>query len=214
MLHLHECDRFKAQGLVCPFRRFREDDEGLEREEDAKKDPELPDPDDDDHFQYPFVIKRKQQQAELDNLRQLPVIAHGDPAMRKALERMAAIKKDGGLPSLPNIPIPNFPLQGVGHQEIISVLAAIAIMNALRGMRSMSSGTSFPAVQGSERHAARGLSKVLNRQSGVGRTKGRGGLHVNAAADLQKLLGFRRKLGPGAGGPVAGFDSFSETGFN
>lgn len=196
----HDCDRFRSRGIDCPFRRFKEDDE------------EEPD----EEQQIPFVMK-KQQEQELDNLRQFPIIAHGDPAMRKALERMAAIKRDGGLPSIPPFrnPVPAFPLQGRGHPEIISAITAIAIMKALRSMRATGSNPGLQPVMTSERRVAKGLSRVLGRQSGgLARTGGRGGLHVNAAAELQNLLGFRRKLGPSGNALSAGVDSFSETGFN
>lgn len=205
-LQFHECDRFRAKLIECPFRKFKED---------------TLDEEDDDEFDHEFDIRAmfpaKRKDEELRNLRQMPVIAHGDPVMKQALERLAAIKQDGGLTSIPNIPVTDFPLQGRGHPEIIAVLSAIAIMSALRGMRSLKSSPSLQAVRLSETRVAQGLSKALGRQSqgqskSGGRVFGRGGIHVNAAADLQRLLGFNRKVGPA--GPVPGVDVFSETGFN
>lgn len=196
----HDCDRFRVAGLACPFKGM----EDHEDEEDAEE----------DESAFELALPgRKAKERELDNLRQFPVIAHGDPAMKKALERMAAIKNTGGFPSLPNMsPVPEFPLQGRGHREIMAVLSAAAIMQGLRMLRSTGSGVNSRAVQMSERRAAGGLSKVLGR-SGSARTGGRGGLHVNAAADLQNLIGFKRKLRDTGSGLTAGFDSFSETGF-
>lgn len=193
----HECDRFMVSGFrECPFRR-----------RDEHEDDEDDDFDDAMEFRLAFPVKRNADQVEG---RSPLTIAHLQPKMREALERMAAIKDVGGLPSIPRFDptIPEFPFGGRGHQEAAAILAALAAMQGLRLLRQTGSRPSLQAVQHSEKRAARGLSKVL----GTSRTRGRGGLHVNEAANLRRLLFGRRKLLNGTS-LIAGFDSFSETGF-
>ncbi len=208
-LQFHECDRFRARGMSCPFEEMDEDDD-----DDEEQDKLFP----------PLAIPaRKRRDGDLaNNLSQFPVVAHGDPQMKEALERMAAIQNEGGLQSIPNL-IPSLPFQGRGHPEIISILAAIAIMSTLKALRSTGLGKGFQAVKVSETRVARGLSKL----GGIGGSAVRpgppagGGLHMRAPTfrgplpspkvskgqdnELRRLLGFR--------GPLAGFDEFSETGF-
>ncbi len=205
-LHLHDCDRFRAKDMLCPFQDLEEDDDDPDTESED----------------LPLAIPaRKQREMMVDNLSQFPVIAHGDPRMKKALERMAAIQHGGGLPSIPR-EVPNLPFQGRGHPELISILAAIAIMSALKGMRSITSSPSFQAVRVSESRVAKGLTR-LGQSGRPGSRGGFGGIHTQAPRfrgahglrkvsqeqdnQLKRLLGF--SLGP----PGAGFDEFSETGF-
>lgn len=198
MSNLHSCARFWALALECPFRRFRD------HEED--------DPPDEEFEQF-VVGERKAKDAdqELRNVTQL--IPHGDPVVRKLLERMAAIKDFGGLPSIPDS-IPALPFGGRGHPEIIAVLTAIAIMSLLKGMRSLGPNPSLRAVTHAETQSGKGLKGVSKTLSA--RTQGRGGFQVNAAADLRRLLFGRRKQRRKKDGGAAltgGFDEFSETGF-
>lgn len=171
----HECDRFKVRlGLPCPFRKSRED---LDEEEDE---------DERDAFDIPLALPgRAAKERSLSNITTLAV---APKELREALERMAAFKQLGGAPS-----IPSFPFQGRGHPEIISVLTAIALMTAFRALRSKGFGMGSNAVRIGERHVAQGLSKVVKPQ-GSARVAGRGGFHVNAAADLRRLLFGRRRL--------------------
>ena len=149
---------------------------------------------------FPLAIPaRKQKEQELDNLSRFPVIAHGDPVMKRALERMAAMKNVGGLPSIPDLGrIGQPPFGGRGLPQITAVLSAIVIMQILRGMRSTGPGTSSRVVGRAETRSARELSKV-SKVGGFGRnpgrTMGRGGIHVNAAADLRRVL-FLSASGP------------------
>lgn len=210
MLHGHDCDRFRAVGLQCPFRKFREDEDQPDDEEEEKKrsrDQELPEEKGTD---IPFMFPARRSRIDLPKIRQL-VVAHGDPEMAEALERMAAFKNTGGLPSIPNFPRMKSPLSEQSMAAIMAALTGIGVMQALRLMRQTGSNPNFQAVQASERHAAKGLSKVSNaRGLGSARTSGRGGIHVNAAADLKRLLRPRSL----SSGLSAGVDTFSETGFN
>lgn len=224
-LEHHDCDRFRAQGLMCPFEELREDD----------------DFEDDKSHRIPIAFPARRAADELgDNLLRFPTIAHGEPEMRKALERMAAIQQEGGLrsipraiPTLPDLPpvvAPGrgrgapFPSPVLGGRGIISILAAIAIMSTLRSMRSPTFNPTSQAVQTSERHVARGLTR-LGQTGRIGTPGGFGGLHTQAATFRPGQLGLRPKvtikgnnelrklLGFGLKGPSAGFDEFSETGF-
>jgi len=190
--------------MLCPFEDMEEDDED----------------DQPDERRIPIAIPmRRAQEGQLDNLSQFPVIAHGDPAMRKALEKMAAIQREGGLKSIPRA-VPSLPFGGRGHPELISILAAIAVMTGLKALRSTGFGASLRAVRLSETRAAKGLTRL----SGIGGqpTGGRGGgLHVQAPTFRRPLRApkvsrqrnneMKRLLGFGPKGP--GFDQFSETGF-
>ncbi len=186
---LHDCDRFKAVGLRCPFRRFEEEEDESQEEEKGS---------------FPkFMVPARKEREVADNISRLPLVVHGQPQMKKALERLAAIQSGGGLSSIPQIGVPNFPLQGRGHPEIISALAAIALMKFFGAVRSKGFGMSGRVVQAGERRVAQGLSKVIGKVSGAGRTRGRGGFHVDAAADLKRLLGVPSLGGviPPGGGP-------------
>lgn len=194
-MHMHECDRFRAEGFSeCPFRRSKGHEDEDEEEERRRIPLALPG-------------RRTVEGDALDNLSQFPVIAHGDPAMRKALERMAAFQNLRGLPSLPDITVPEFPFGGRGLHETAAIFAAVVIMQSLRALRATGPSPPFQAVRVSERHAARGLAQV----GAPGTRGGFGGMHVNAASKLRRLMG-RRRLRE-LGGPIAGFDAFSETGF-
>lgn len=202
----HECDRFAAEGMPCPFRLSPEDDdntpEPLDRE-DRNKFPQF----------IPFPLRkfpREIDQEQLERLKRLEQVrtrAISEEEMRKQLERLNSIQQRGGMRSIPRIP--DFPLQGRGHLATTSVLSAIALMTIFRMLRSGGFGTGLQAVRVGERHVAQGLSKVAR----PARSMGRGGLHVNAAADLRRLLFGRRKQRERFGS-AGNFDAFSETGFN
>lgn len=200
-LENHECDRFRVVGLECPFRRLLDDEEDEQEEEERQR--------------IPLALPgRRRREAEDAEGNPLLIFPHADPQIRKALERMAALMRDGGLRSIPR-EVPSFPLSGRGHTEIIATLAAIAIMRALGGLRSTGSSVPVQPVRISEQRAARGLNQlqgISKSAPGAGRTMGRGGFHVNAAANMRRLFGLspRRLLGLTSS---AGFDSFSETGF-
>lgn len=189
----HECDRFLAVGLPCPFRRFVEDDDQEPDEEDEG-----------DELQIPFMMPARR--AKEKELARVTTLAVAPKELREALERMAAFKNLGGLPSLPD-----FPLQGRGHPAIISALAAIALTVVFRTLRRAGLGQGSQLVRVGERRVAQGLSKVARPP----RSQGRGGIHHNAAADMRRLLGFgpRRRRRDSTSTAVEGFDSFSETGF-
>lgn len=195
----HECDRFIAEGLECPFRRFREDADPEEEEKEAEQQKAFEFPD-----SIPFMVpERRRTSGDVEkNLGAISDLAVAPRELREALERMAAFKQIGELSS-----IPDFPFSGRGHPAIMSVLAAITIMTVLRSLRSAGFGTGFQGVRTSERHAAKGLAQV-GRPVGPGRTMGRGGFQVNAAADLRRLLFGRKKIdeqggvsAPPGGGP-------------
>ncbi len=201
----HACGNFRQFGMECPF---GEIEEHQDEEEDER-------------FKLPFAVPaRRANDRMAENLSQFPVVAHGQPDMAEKLKRIAAIQREGGLQS-----IPNFPFGGRGHPELISILAAIAIMTGLRALQASGFGTGSQGVRASEMRAGRGLSG-LSGTSGVAQgsrtgLRGRGGLHVQAETfrrpfrapkvgderdeALRRLLGFR--------GPRGGFDEFSETGF-
>lgn len=169
-------------------------------------------------MRIPFIMKKEDERnkpLDLDGVRNRFLQIVPDPRnVTKEQERIAAFKNFGGLPSIPN-DIPSLPFGGAGHREAAAVLSAIAIMQLLRGMRSAGSNPMSRAVAQAETLSARALRPLsAPMQRGVGRTTGRGGLHVNAARDLRNLLfgRSRKQRRPGAG-LSAGFDAFSETGF-
>jgi len=216
MKHLlfHDCSRFMIRKMTCPFRGLEEDPE--EEDKQPVREREQPEQAEEERegVRIPIALpgrnrrKRHERSSErpLENPLELPLLAVAKGEVREALERMRQLQFDGGLPSLPNIQDLAFPSLGQGHQQIIAVLTAIAIAAALKSSRGFQLGNTFQGVQLSERRVSKGLSKL----SDTSQLRGRGGFHRNAAADLRELLGFRRRK---LGGPVGGFDSFSETGF-
>ena len=222
-LHMHDCDRFRASGLACPYLGLKR----KSRKKDREREKESEDRELEESLKIPFIIKRDaRQQAENDllgeDLMKLPVIAHGDPAMKKALERMMQMQSKGGLPSIPRL-IPELPSFEQGPRGLIAILAAIATMAALERMRSTGSNPGFQPVRAAETQSAQGLSR-LSQSGRPGSRGGFGGIHTRAAKfrtplrtapkirsrdnDLRKLLGFRSK-----GSGLPGIDEFSETGF-
>lgn len=223
-LHFHDCDRFRASGLACPYRELKKTKK-KDREEDPEREEQVEDRSLVDALRIPLPGKREKdlrQNSFLlgEDLMKLPVIAHGDPEMQKALERMLRIQDVGGLPSIPNFGtgLPSF---DQGPQGIMAILAAIATMAALNRLRSTGSNPSFQAVRASETQSARGLSRLS--QSGLAGSRGGfGGIHTRAAKfriplrtapkrnqELRRLLGFKGSKGSG----LPGIDTFSETGF-
>ncbi len=202
----HECDRFRAVGLECPFRRFREDDDDEEEPEER------------DAHEIPLALPgRAARERELNNITTLAV---APKELREALERMAAFQRMGELQSIPNFTrqpairglpkIPDFPLSGRGHPEIISILAAIAISRGLAMLRARGFPTNSLGVRLSERLAAKGLRKVseISKRGSVRQTgRGRGGFNVNAARELRGLLfgfGQRKRRRGGLADPGVG----------
>ncbi len=202
-LRNHECARFWALGLNCPFRKL----DDLEDES----------PPDEEFFRDVGVGHRKSMEQRGDQLKNNLLVLHAQPEMRKILERMAAIQFEGGLPSIPKAgELMGSPSGGLGRPELVPALAAIAIGVGLGMRRSSGSRPSMPAVRASERGAA----KLLSGPLGTSRLRGRGGFHVNAAAAIQAIQGGRgigvfpkRRLKDRFGFGLPGFDSFSETGF-
>lgn len=194
----HECDRFGLQGIPCPFRKFKEDEDEDPEEQKGR-------------IPFELAIPARRAKDFRDQLRPVVPLAVAPKELREALERMAAFQQEGDMLS-----IPDFPLSGRGHPEIIATLTAIALMTAFRQLRGSGSGTASSVVRAGERRVAQGLAKVakpLGFSPGQGRTMGRGGIHVNAAADLRRLIFGRRRL-KRPGGVALGFgQEFNETGF-
>lgn len=206
-LHNHECARFRQFGMSCPFEELKEDDE------------------EDEEHRIPIAIPARRSQSQMaDNLVQFPIIAHGDPVMRKALERMAAIQHEGGLQSIPrSVPAMGLPSSGSVAQPLIAILTAVAIMEGLRRSRSLKSGASLKAVRASEVRAAKGLTQLSPTGRGSPRGQaagGGGGFHMKAPTFRKPLTAPKLRSGDrqlrrllGLPNRVAGFDEFSETGF-
>lgn len=203
--HGHECDRFRLQGMECPFVRARED----------------ADTDDDDRRsfpRFPLAVPARREQEGRSPL----IFPHQQPEFVKRLEQVAAIQTQGGLQSIPaigrmlgEVPVDRLALSGRGHEATLAGLAAIVIMLTSRALRSSGFGTGLQAVRISEQRAAKGLSKVVQQSrfgGGPARSQGRGGFLMPADKFRAVVRPPRIKRRPG-GGLVAGFDSFSETGF-
>lgn len=170
----HDCDRFRLRNQVCPFAKFKEDDDP----EESFDEPGLK-----------FVVPARRKKDELrppDAVTPLVFPARNERFHRE-FERLAAFKRLGELPSIPSM---GFPSPGSTPQAILSLLAAIAIMQSLRALRSGGFGTSVRGVGLSETRAAsllKGVGKVS--QAGGRSTGGRGGFHMPAPT-------FRRLLRP------------------
>lgn len=193
MLHLqdfgHECDRFRVFGLRCPFGGLKEDeeDEDEEEEEEGQKAERVP---------LMLPARRRSDADAQRELRNVTDIAVAPKELREALERLAAIKQRGAMRSIPELPF-----GGRGHPETFAALAAIALMTVFRALRKSGFGAGLRAVRIGEKHVSKGFSRVVRPQAsaGPGRTMGRGGLHVNAAADLRNLLFGRKQRRRGGG---------------
>ncbi len=204
----HECDRFRARGMVCPFSRFEEDEED---------DPDEDEESDAAERRIPLALPgRRERDADIEQ-RQAPLMfPHADPEFRKRLEQMAAFKNLGDFPFLPRLPqmtpdVPGrFRLTGRGHEAVMAGLAAIVIMQTIRALRSSGFGLTPRLVGISEKRAGSQLKGVTRLSPGEGRPLGggRGGFHMRA--DKFRRLMRPPRLGSGL---VSGFDSFSETGF-
>ncbi len=208
----HMCRVWWKKGLDCPFARLHEDDD-----ED--------DPDSDD---IPIAIPaRKQREGRLDNLSQLNAIFQniGEPEhLQRGLREAAFTQERGGAPFLPKIgkildelPVERLRFTGRGHEGIMAALAAIVIFQLSKQLAS--SGFLRTSLMGSRLNARAATQfSQLTQPTGRGsaRTQGRGGFHVNAADQLRRMLGGKRKLRGGRSdkGAGSGSDTFSETGFN
>lgn len=229
MEHLlfHECERFTLRGIECPFRDLTKEEKKRQREREKEERPE--EAEERDEIPVAIPARREQdkrhkmtrEQQFADMLKRMPVIAHGDPKMKEALERMLRTQEEGGLPSIPREAIPRrgFPLPELEGRGLIAVLSAIAIFEGLRQLRSTGSGTSSRAVRASELRAASGFNKLLGTSG-----RGAGGflrqadrfrtpLRTSPKVTQEKDTALKRLLGFSLGKPQAGFDEFSETGF-
>jgi len=223
----HDCKIFKRAGFTdCPFRRLRGHED--EEDEEEKQRRALEDAGERSLFDdLPLAIgRRNASRASGSNLSRFPVIAHGDPAMRRRLEQLAAFQREGLVPSIPRgvtqTPFVQRVLQtaeersrGFRHMGpgIAAALAALAALEGLRRSQNIGSNPNLQQVRASEKRSAqglRGLSKTLSPGQGGG-ARGRGGFLKQA----DRLFGGRilRKLDMTARFGGSGSDTFSETGF-
>lgn len=228
-LRFHECDIFGVRGIECPFRDLTKEERKRKRERD--KEEKEAEEEERDEIKVMVPARRRtgrdhritREMEMVEQFRDMPVIAHGDPEMKKALERMRSMQNEGGLPSIPRIP--GLPLPELEGRGLIALLAAIAISEGLRQLRSTGSMPSFQAVRASETRAAQGLSK-LSRTGKVGHRGGFGGLmrqadrfrtplRTSPKVSRERDIALRRLLGFSLGRPSSGSgsDDFSETGF-
>lgn len=181
----HECDRFVARGLECPFRKAEEEEDFEEEEE--KQDRAFP--------QIIPVAERRKQDARADmrpdNVLQFSQVVGHREAMR-GVERVAALQNVGGLQSIPMASQLSSLLSEGGVQSIFALLAALAVTASLLRGGGMRLSPQSLVVPASERHVAERLARP-------------GGLFGET-----NRLGIRKFFGFGAQG---GFDSFNETGF-
>lgn len=188
----HECDRFVARGLTCPFKRMEEEEP--EEDPEEKQDPAM---------EFPQIIPIGERRRGADSVRGANVtdfinaVAPGET--RTALERMAAIQNVGGLSFIPTREQLASAFSGQTSQGIMAVLTAIAVAVASSRMRGIPSGRMSLGVAASERQVAEQLSTP-----GLGREPSSSLLGGRNRRSIRKFFGF---------GPVAGFDAFSETGF-
>lgn len=198
MLHLqdggHECDRFGAQGVDCPFRQFKEDEDEPDEEEDR--------------MPVPIAIPGRR----AGEVREPLIFPHAQPDFVKRLEQMAAFQNLGELQSVPDVP-GRFRLTGRGHEATMAGLAAIVIMQTMRALRSGGFGNISRSVRTSEQRAAKALKGLTRFTGSPGQGRplgaGRGGFLLKES-DFRFLMR-RPRLETT---PAGGFDSFSETGFN
>ncbi len=167
---LHECDRFRLRLGECPFAGFGSDDD----EHDIPE------------HKPPFIAfpgKRPNTQADEAKLPRLLTIAHSEADVRKALERIAAIQTQGQLAWIESRVTSS--LLEHGPRGIMAALTAIVLTEVGRRYASTRTTGLSQTVRTLERRVSGQLQQV---RSTTGRG-GRGGFHVNAAADLAALTG-------------------------
>lgn len=188
----HECDRFVVRGIECPFRKFEDEEKERERElpEEAEKEPV---PESAAEREFPKIMVPARRRPGLKIQEALDAVSKIEA--EKALERVGDIQNFGGLQFIPKMEQLSGALSGQTGQGIMAVLTALAVAAASSRMGGMRLNPQSLVVAQSERRVAEGLSQP----------KGLVGPGETLVGSLRKFFGF---------GPSAGFDSFSETGFN
>lgn len=188
----HECDRFVVRGIECPFRSMEDDDDEEERErelpeeEEREKVLEFP-----QEREFPKMMVPARRRPSLKIQKILDAVSKVE--LEKALERVGDIQDTGGLQFIPTKEQLLRALNSPTAQGLTAVLTALATAAAMSRGAGMRLSPQSLRVAASERQVAGQLSTPLSEFQGRNR---RG---------IRKLFGF---------GPSAGFDSFSETGFN
>lgn len=184
----HECARFWANGLDCPFgdEQLDDDDDDTEEGERDVRDLALP------------ARKRnsRSQSQRMGQLNNILTIAHSQEEMREKLkviegERIAAIVP-GGEALLQRLLESGLNLSGNRLFQASAMAALAAAFFRLRGTGLMKG---LPTVRSLERPVTKGLGKLsggsgITTQQGTG---GRGGFHVDAAAEIKALFGDRAR---------------------
>lgn len=210
----HDCDRFRAQGLACPFSRFDVDEDEVEGEDDTsfKFIRPFPGPErrrlteeQENAIDFAEAVQRGQIREFLDR----PVFPAKDPRFQRELERIGAIQSQEGLPSLPNL---GFPFGGSMDQAIVASLAAIAIMKALGALRSGGLGNLGRAVAVSEKRAASLLKGVAPTRVAPRGGPAGGGFHMRAPT-FRRILNAPKLRKRRNGAALAFGQEFNETGF-
>lgn len=209
VLELHECARFTRVIGDCPFRRFKEDDDS-EEEKIPVRFPTFFEREAEERRTEPAFVPAARRQDRDRRQRgdpgqgqeiSVPVIAHGQPAMKKALERMLPIQELGGFRSLPPLlqimpeianlltkqdqRVESLRLSDSAPRQLMGILMAIAVGALLRRSPGRGFNPSFATVQAVEKRAAQ------ESKQGEGQF-------------MRKLFGL---------GGLASSENFSETGF-
>ena len=184
----HECARFEVQGIPCPFRPEEPDEE--EDDDDVEERPGI---------EIPLALpgrQSKNQRGRMGQLNNILTLAHSQEEMREKLkviegERIAAIVP-GGESLIQELLRTG---QQFGGNRLFQVGTLIALATALAKLRGKGLGLGLGTARALERPVARGLGRLA---TGSGLTTapggpGRGGFHVNAAAELQSLFGGRSR---------------------
>lgn len=197
--------------MECPFVGFRDDDEDAEEEEKqsqkavkegaGEQDQDFP-------LQAIGFPERKRPRPQKEPI----IFPHMDPVIIKETRRIAALQRLGDLKSIPSaFSQEQFPFGDFTNQMLIAGLSAIMVMQGIRALRASGFSNSSLGVAMSEKRSAKGLRQAFGPSPGQGplRGGGRGGFNLMES----KFRGLLRR--PKIGGTVdAGFDAFSETGFN
>ena len=194
----HECDRFWAKGLSCPFRKKGKDDE--ERREDQTPDNRgIPDA-------LALPGRKGEERNNRLNAQGTPegnivrlVQSEFDPEelQRAAIRTVGQPQKTGGMTSVPNI---ESLLRGRGVQGVMALLTALGVAEGFRRSVGKNFGGVSNRVRAVERQVSTQLRGLGQTSSSTGRG-GRGGFSVNANEALNALVGIgpRRKLKRGVG---------------
>lgn len=185
-----------VRGLECPFLK-------QEEEEDDDDEEDTPDPKDRVPVAFPQVERKEEPGIAVPARRgpgrliQQALDAVAAVEAEKALERIGEIQDEGGLQSVPGMNQLRGALTGETAQAILAVLTALAVTAALARTPGMRLATPLLAVASSERRVSKQFSMLNVRPDRVQTELDR--------RKVRELFGF---------GPVAGVDTFSETGFN